>query len=346
MMRSFGPEVDCYVVTPVCNETAWTSDQAVHSSNRIHLVPLRSGEYAQQPPLTRWTQDVVHAFSGRTSSGNVRLELQYNTQRVDAAPFRELQKYIPGLSYRPSSENGISGGNILIGENGNFLVAGADLLHWYCLGYSGTERVKARREAEDGLRRKFGVEGVYWVNSTKASGRLNGGQPLFHLDMYVTLAGRDRETGRELVLVGEVADDYVFCRQPEETKALKESLDRTAAWFENTRNHPGLNCRVVRIPLLVFDCRRGRFGSYNNCLVESSGSKRVFYFPDLTPENLTEVGNSERMRRIITIQENLTAVLRQQQAGTARFVSGGFYGLSEKMGALRCRIKVIQRTDV
>ena len=340
-MHAFGPEVECFVVAPF--DRAVPEENRVTGKKRVHLVPLRTERFTPVGSSTRWTQDVVHAFSCKTPGGQDQLRLHYNAGRIDPAAFRELQNHIPGLQCLPMNEPRINGGNILIGGTGDFLMAGADLLNWYRRGLTGAARSAARIKLENQLRDKFGVMRIYWVNATEASGRLNGRQPFFHIDMYVSLAGQT-DDNTELVFVGEIRNEYVFCNHSPEIAQLKEALDRTARWMENPRNHHGLKCRVLRLPVLVFNEQADHYGCYNNCLVEQTPGGRILYLPDFMPGlNGGKTANGTA-QRIAAIQEQLRWKILKWNAGSVRFVSGGFFGLSRKMGSLRCMAKVIQRT--
>jgi|GEM_PF-3073616 len=335
LMEALGREVEYYIVLqlPGAHAGAVIPQPAPH----VHLVPFPQGEGL----FTRWTQDVVHAFQRSTGDGT-ELRLVYDAHRIDARAVRHLSENIPGLRVR-SLNDPLSGGNILNWGGGNgYLLAGADLLRHRLRGLPPAEKKTVRQAFERELKELFGTERLYWLNRTSESGALQGAQPLFHADLYVTPLGPvSPGSETQQVLVAELKEEYAFRPWNREMEALSAALDRTAAWLENSRLHKGLSCKVERIPMLVFDQRREHFGSYNNSLVSCEDGRRTLYLPDFTPP---EGACAVLARRITEIQRSITARLEKSAAGEVKWVQGDFYNLSLKKGALRCMAKVIQRS--
>lgn len=340
LIETLGSEVDYYILTqlPVNRQEKTLPSPAPH----IHLIPDAS-RAPQDFPLTRWVQDISHAFTRNPGE----YKLLFDTARVKPETLESLGRHIPGLRVSPLGEQHLSGGNFFVcREQGGYLLAGADLLNWELRGIERKARPAVRAAFEQRLLRLFGVKKIYWLNLTPASGRMRKGQPLFHLDLYVTPAGpvSDHETDRSLMLVGEVKTDYVFGTWNKNVRELQQALDRTAEWLGNDRAHRGLKCRVVRVPLLVFDTRTEHYGCYNNGLVEYKNNRNNFYLPDFTPQVAADKKDKANARRIARIQKELQTSLRKAGAGTVKFVPGDFFGLSRKKGSLRCMVKVIQRS--
>lgn len=104
-------------------------------------------------------------------------------------------------------------------------------------------------------------------------------QPTYHLDLFITLAGRDA-AGRPLIFVGDPALAWQTLNWPTSEHALADGFDEIAAVL--TRS--GVN--VVRIPMpLVYDddrrarLRRWYFASYNNAIVEIDHDFKRVWLP-------------------------------------------------------------------
>ncbi|MGI9023088.1 MAG: hypothetical protein ACR2HV_07650 [Acidimicrobiales bacterium] len=124
--------------------------------------------------------------------------------------------------------------------------------------------------------RRFRQDGEEWTEEVGAgAGSL---QPIFHIDMFLSLAGRDPGTGRYRVLVGSpvMAGEILGDAVPDH--ALAPSFDEMARQLDR------LGFEVIRTPLprVYVDSPQDRyrqwyFATSNNCLVEiTEGSKRVW----------------------------------------------------------------------
>lgn len=96
----------------------------------------------------------------------------------------------------------------------------------------------------------------------------------FHLDTYMTLAGRDKD-GREIILIGKL---YEWRKSKQEVwgwrriskksdaklRGMKAYLKDVKTYF-SSKNPIGKKTKVIRLPLLYHN---GTLFSYNNCLVE------------------------------------------------------------------------------
>lgn len=342
LIDAMGEEVQFYVVMQLPN--SYAIERLQSGRQNVHLVPLCPSTLKLEHPLTRWTQDVVHAFQ-RSSGPTQELQLVYDQLRLDTEVMRLLGSRLSTMRYRSLGFQAFSGGNLLPRSNGqNFLVAGGDILRHHIKGRPRNEHSAARAALEAQLRRTYRTSKVHWLNLRSEHGTIDGKQPLFHVDLYITLAGvlPDLHPNRETVLVGELRDEYIFGGNPEVAQRLRTALDRTAEWFENDRRHPGLKCVVKRIPLLLFDTQPDHMGSYNNCLVENYQGVSAIYLPDYIPEQK----ESQLARRIRQIQNKTRDELNSWGFSKVHFIEQDFYNLSRKQGSLHCLAKVIERNTI
>lgn len=162
-------------------------------------------------------------------------------------------------------------------------------------------------------------------------------QPLFHIDLYLTLGGNHQ--GRQLLFVGQLE----WTETPSMSEEQKSSLQSLATQLDNTYerlNSPQqvslpLSLEVVRLPLVFepLDDARGGFVSFNNCLMETrQGFKRV-YLADYASEDPKW---ADAQRRASEIYE--------RYGFEVHLVSGQFSAQIKNLAGLRCMVKVLRRS--
>lgn len=188
------------------------------------------------------------------------------------------------------------------------------------------------------------VDGEIWLEDV-AAGR-GERQPIFHIDMLVSLAGRN-ESGAYRVLVGSprMADELLGWTSVEHD--LQSEFDAIAAQVE------GLGFEVVRTPLpylaadepgpfrvrlpdgqivVVRGIRTWYYATSNNCLVQIDGDGLDVWLPTYghdTQEELTRT-DAEHKR----IWESLGFTVHQL---------GNFHPFALRLGALHCIKKYLAR---
>ncbi|MCB9234212.1 MAG: agmatine deiminase family protein [Bacteroidia bacterium] len=258
-----------------------------------------------------------------------------------------------GLNLR-STRYFLEGGNILVGDD--YMLVGRNLLlknaEKYCPNES-LENAQLWLEAE--FRRLFGMDHIFWIgneNPVQYPGNLlNAGaeksQPLFHLDLFVTLGGPSTETpGAELVFVGQVMDADLKDAKNESQKTafgmLKTALDEVANQITTyTDSLHGPEFEVVRLPMKIgFGQTDMVIYSYNNCLVEVYRNVKKVYLPEYSLESAHDPEGS--ICGCVTCQAE-----RKFSARGFRviFVSGSFQQYAKAQGSLHCLTKVLQREN-
>ena len=176
------------------------------------------------------------------------------------------------------------------------------------------------------------VDGEEWTEEVGAgAGSL---QPIFHIDMFLSLAGRDPGTGRYRVLVGSpaAAAELLGERLPDHALALE--FDSIARRLQR------LGFDVIRTPLprVYVDypdarVRQWYFATSNNCLVEIDGSSRRVWLPTYGHGPWAALAATDDANR--GIWEGLGFEVMQL---------GDFHPFAQNLGALHCIKKYLARS--
>jgi hypothetical protein len=158
-------------------------------------------------------------------------------------------------------------------------------------------------------------------------------QPVFHLDLYTTLAGRD-DRGVPIALVGSVERACAIAGQPFEGDLVKveKGLNSVATALG------AVGYRVERLPLVPIEVAHlpeGGWVSYNNCLLqvwnEPSGKhRRVVVMPRFAGEAAEFAALDEEAIRVWS-----------SLGFEVRCAEGAFARMAEFGGSLRCMTKVL-----
>lgn len=264
-----------------------------------------------------------------------------SAEAQDAARYAAAAQ--PGSRSRPTTLR-LEGGNIL--ADGDTCFVGADLVddNAAFVERFGAE-IEARREivpigGETPLHRRgpmrFAIEpgDLRWREAVDRSlSRSGTRQPVFHLDMLMTLAGRGGD-GRLRVLVGDprAASEMIGLALPDGFPA--SAFDEIAVDLERR------GCDVIRnpLPFVYFDDPEARmrewfYASSNNGWVERAeqGRSRVW---------LPQYGYGGWPELRATDEAN-AALWRQ--LGFEVVPAGDFLPLADQLGALNCVSKILER---
>jgi hypothetical protein len=161
-------------------------------------------------------------------------------------------------------------------------------------------------------------------------------QPLFHIDMFITLAGRG-ENGKYRVVVGDPRLAAQILELDIEEYAMPELFDDIAQGMEAN------GFEVIRLPLPVvyFDDREKKerswyFTTYNNCLVEIiSQNEKTIWLPTYG------YGNWEVLKKT---DDYAKAVY--EGLGFKVIMLTDYHPLAAGMGSLHCIKKYLEREEV
>lgn len=177
------------------------------------------------------------------------------------------------------------------------------------------------------------IIGEAWTQTAFYKNKPGTTQPIFHLDMFLTLAGRN-DAGSEQILVGDPRLAANLLGKPLAMQAMADHFDDIAAGLTK------LGFAVLRnpLPLLYMDevekkRRTWFFATSNNLWVEDCGpgARRVWlptYGHDLWPE----LSNTDDANAMVW-----------EKLGYDVIRLGNFLPLAENLGALHCMGKVLAR---
>ena len=179
--------------------------------------------------------------------------------------------------------------------------------------------------------RRFRQDGEQWTEDVGAgAGSL---QPIFHIDMFLSLAGKSPKSGRYRVLVGSpaAAAEILGQRLPDHALAL--------AFDEIARRLKRLGFEVLRTPLprVYVDypderLRQWYFATSNNCLVEITDDSRRVWLPTYGHGPWEALGATDEANK--EIWEGLGFEVVQL---------GDFHYFAQNLGALHCIKKYLRR---
>lgn len=249
------------------------------------------------------------------------------------------------------------GGNVLIGDD--FFLIGEDYPN-NSLDYVGNVIAPAAGESDENLVkrlynkyldknrnlmyvgskqpvpsevvREIFINGEKWNEIIYFGNHEGTVQPLFHIDMFITLAGKDG-SGKYIVLVGDPKSAYQILGEPVPETAMVEVFDSIALQFAEN------NFKVIRnpIPLVYMDdtVRKERiwyFATSNNALVEIYGGTKRVFLPTYGHGNWTELVATDNRNKEIWESLGFTVVQL-----------GDFHPFAENLGALHCIKKYLKR---
>ena len=251
------------------------------------------------------------------------------------------------------------GGNILIGDN--FFMIGADypaksleytknhlvpregesafsLVHRLYIEYLDTSRdliyvgssIPVPKERRDSIT----LNGQQWEEILYFGNKDGTSQPLFHIDMFISLAGRN-EKGNFQLLVGDPSVSADLLGIPVVPHAMREVFDNIAQFLRKK------GFEVIRNPLpLVYvdDVQRKRrtwyFATSNNLLVQNEGgNSKVVWMPTYGHGSWPELSATDDVNA--EIWESLGFEVRRL---------GDFHPFAENLGALHCIKKFLARS--
>lgn len=297
--------------------------------------------------LTPWARDAMLAC--RDSLGAPALIAGSRLDRRDDPIAPALFAKAASLALHPV-EVALEGGDVLV--DADAILVGADTLA-RMPGEDAEARGEALRAAlgePDGRRRLVIVESPFpiapeatsdttlagegWSETTGYGNRPHARQPIFHIDMFLTLVGK-RAAGRPIVLVGDPAMAAALIGAPQRPDAGQAHFDAIAALLERE------GFAVVRNPLpyLPMDEPKARRRTWfhaptNNALVQrDDAAGDVVWLPSFGHDHSPELA---------VVDARMAAIWRAL-GFEVRFVPDCLL-LAENLGGLHCLANVIDRS--
>jgi hypothetical protein len=183
-------------------------------------------------------------------------------------------------------------------------------------------------------RRSFSISGQPWTEILYGGNKKGTVQPLFHIDMFLSLVGRS-SGGRFKVLVGDPALAAKILGESPSPYAMCEVFDNIAKGMSNA----GFDVERNPLPLIYEDdlSRKERFWYFattNNCLVQNSASDgRIVWLPTYGNGSWPQLSLTDEANKKIWI--SLGFEVRQL---------GDFHPFAANLGALHCIKKYLSRS--
>lgn len=309
--------------------------------------PIANSEWAQDP------FSVLRDASG----GTILLQPLFSNRYMDKFISLSLctRRGINAL-IKPT-ELLIEGGNILAGNG--FILAGKDLLAQNILrklrnikDHNSSQYLKQAMEIQ--FQEEFGVKDVIWIGFDRAvrNWKRNSEltyQPLFHIDLFITMGGTTSE-GKQLLFLGDpqlsidlleekVAPSLLKIPPP----ALEQFKDIKAFFHKYQRERrPGMpDFEVVPVPIFIY---HDVIYSFNNCLVESYPGARSAYLPQYLVGK--EDDRYEQLNPVFEILQPMAEdIFRAHGFTDVKWIGPGkfFRKLCLMRGSLHCITKVLKR---
>lgn len=227
----------------------------------------------------------------------------------------------------------LEGGNILAGDD--YIIVGKDYLH-----RNESITGQSHTKITNGFKKLFGVSQVIWLGfdeSVKFPIDVYQGdyQPIFHIDMYVTLGGKTTE-GKELVFVADVNLAKDILGQAKPPAVIIQAFEKTAQFFESY-DRDGLQFEVKRLPIDLWDVdsSSGTFLTYNNCLIEVYGEVKNVYIPAYS----SVAPGSVNRRKL----DKCVAEIFVDNGFKTKLLLGAYEELCKRGGSVHCITKVLKR---
>jgi hypothetical protein len=183
--------------------------------------------------------------------------------------------------------------------------------------------------------REVTVNGEKWTEILYGGNKSGTLQPLFHIDMFLSLAGRD-SSGKFRVLVGDPSLAAKEVGEQPNPHAMQAAFDSIAAGLTKR----GFAVMRNPLPLAYEDSveRKERFWYFatsNNCLVQiDSQAKNTVWLPTYGHGNWTKLAATDAANR--RIWEGFGFEVQQL---------GDFHPFAANLGALHCIKKYLGRTE-
>lgn len=181
--------------------------------------------------------------------------------------------------------------------------------------------------------REFKKSGELWKEVLYEGNKLGTVQPLFHIDMFITLLGRNSE-GKYQVLVGDPRMASDILKLPVLPHSMPEVFDNIAQGLKK------IGFEVLRnpLPLVYFDDqetkeRRWYFATSNNALVQiaENGGKTV-WLPSYGYGDWSSLSKTDKANKQIW-----------EKLGFEVHMLGDFHPFAENLGAVHCIKKYLKR---
>jgi hypothetical protein len=175
----------------------------------------------------------------------------------------------------------------------------------------------------------------------------NSAQPLFHLDLFITLIGRQGEGERFIILLGYLqnASGQKLTEEEEDwiekvNGAIKEIKIELESHSDGDR--PKFEIIDTPIPLILEQKGQDRYWqpiAFNNGLVENINNNPKLYIPDF---DLNKYQNNYELQDYYKIKTDFENILKKKKIQFSWV--GDYFSLLIDLGALHCTTNILSRS--
>ncbi|TXK49825.1 hypothetical protein FVR03_05755 [Pontibacter qinzhouensis] len=337
----------------VAEEVAlWLQQNGLEQKAHLHKVPSHYHMYI-------WAEDAYEVITDKSDGKRYLVQPHSNRRGADS-----LVSYLTSRALghtRVTIPLYFEGGNILIGDD--FFLMGADYGIDSMLdlkgvlplqnGVSATETVaklfkqyfdKERRLIFVGSTlyvpgeeiRKFRKNGIEWTETFHTKNQEGTVQPLFHIDMFITLAGRNSQ-GQYQLVVGDTRMAAELLGEELMQYSIPDVFDDIAEYLQ------GLGFVVYRNPLPVTclddeekKTRKWYYATSNNALVEiKSIQDKTIWLPSYGHGSWPELKKTDEANRQLWEELGFRVVMLED-----------FHPFAENSGSVHCIKKYLQRGNM
>ena len=323
----------------------WIREFDLHG--RVEIVPVRDNLN-----FTEWAEDPYVMVQDRGAGMSYFVEPRVFNRHSDNRIADIVAAADGNLGLLPSPLV-FQGGNVLIGDDFWFIGADHPRASRIRAGQGETEAEAAARVYGNALDRRRSLHiigtdiripahslrtirknGQKWTEQRYRGNRRGTRQPIFHIDMFMTLAGRDAH-GVPVVLVGdpEMAD-RILDRDDRPKEALYEAFHDISRQLVQSGFH------VVRnpLPLVVSEDQRRKermwyFATSNNAIVQITPHRKTVWLPSYGYGDFKELAATDRENRRIW----------QEDLGFTVHMLTDFHAYAYDLGAAHCIKKYLVR---
>ncbi|WP_299701554.1 hypothetical protein [uncultured Pontibacter sp.] len=327
----------------------WLSEQGMLERARFHEIP-------SDIKILVWAEDDYEVVQDRKDGSYYLVQPHSHRRAADDYTGYFLSKSL-GIN-RVKSPLYFEGGNLLVGDD--FFLMGADYMVNSMLDLKGVLLPEEGTMATEQLAKlfsryldqerkflvlgsllyvpeeeeqEFEMDGVTWTETLHSKNIEGTVQPLFHIDMFITLAGRGK-SGKYQILVGDTRLAAEVLGEELTNYGIPDVFDDVAAMlvrqgFEVIRNP---------LPLTYLDNpeerrRKWYYATSNNAVVEvKSKTEKTVWLPTYGH------GNWEYLRKTDEANKQLW-----EKLGFKVIQLEDFHPFAEKSGALHCIKKYLRR---
>jgi len=179
-------------------------------------------------------------------------------------------------------------------------------------------------------------------------------QPIFHIDVFMTLLGRDGE-GKQLILIGEPVEGFDKSDLDDKTLEIakvqledaRKRISECIRKLEANLERKNIEYKILRNPLpltyYIYGLETSWYwASYNNCLVEiTETNQKTVWLPKYHNPSLHKNSHWEYLEEY----DQRNVEIFRENGFTTHLFNNDFHFLASRNGSLHCMTKCLNRSN-